>query len=1028
MKLINTLVLYFKDQKSDKVYEVDLCEVDDDLFVVNFRYGRRGNKLREGTKTVFPVTSEEAQKIFDKLVSEKKKKGYSETEVETIAETGSSQNRSIRDETILKYLEEAKKGIYSRDWKVSKIILRAGVLNLREAADIIAYFLNSKNDFEAYAAVKALAQFENYTYSKEIYNLFKEKGFQDKTGRIAISYLLKNKDLKDANIPKIFQEVQNLIPTVLTQYLNDVEKLKSKIFELHLSGKKLAPTSLYYLYLYSFYNEHLRVPIYEVLKSIPLKVNTFKSVRYIYRTAEVVEDYSFLALLSKQISIKAPGYQGEYQYINGEYILASQAMKKANPGIAFSKKTKRYFNNQTYKSILDLSTKNEKYYINFASEILCSLDDDIDQEKEINEGTYVYDYDSDNYSFINRFFPPYASFSSLMFILYGNSERFSRTQTKWYYEQPLDSNKELYQEATLSEAWSKYPESIIKILIRSKSKIGLDFALSIVNANPELLEHFSSENLLDLLHQKDNRVINLALTCLKERYSNKTPEKKIILALLTTNHIEASTIGLDWLTTYQDDLLDDKSFFISLINTKNNEVIYFLKEIFNDSIKYKHTLEIDDLERVLNSKKQTSEEFLIIFADLITQSKFGELFKSIDPKKLQELIQQPLFSNKLIGAALSKVNKTSTIEIIGDFILEYLNSENSHLRKIGIDLLETFPESYLIAHQKNILDYCFSSFAEVRTAIQPTIKKLIEKDELFGRGLLSKLLQNILNEEEYEGIHETSYQNLIINYKEELSSLAVEDILQLVLSKYEFAQKLGTSLFKEKITLKELSIVQLISLLDSDVKEIRDLIKIYFESDTKRANYETEEFLKVFNTQWIDTKSWAFDFIEKHITANNWSLDLMLFLCDHVDEEVQSFGRKILVKHFNSEEGVDVLLKLQEHPSKTMHFFVTNYLDTYAKNNPTIILELKHFFKTVLFSLNTNRVAKSRVYNFLEAEAIKDTQVAEMTIDLMDSIIGSKSITYTSKCIDILLIIGEKYPHLEIPITINQISQHEVQS
>ena len=50
MRLIKQRKLYFKDGKSDKIYEVDLCEAGEGEFVVNFRYGRRGATLREGTK------------------------------------------------------------------------------------------------------------------------------------------------------------------------------------------------------------------------------------------------------------------------------------------------------------------------------------------------------------------------------------------------------------------------------------------------------------------------------------------------------------------------------------------------------------------------------------------------------------------------------------------------------------------------------------------------------------------------------------------------------------------------------------------------------------------------------------------------------------------------------------------------------------------------------------------------------------------------------------------------------------------
>jgi predicted DNA-binding WGR domain protein len=47
-------------------------------YVVNFAYGRRGAALKAGTKTPRPVTRGEAEKLYEKLVSEKRAKGYAE--------------------------------------------------------------------------------------------------------------------------------------------------------------------------------------------------------------------------------------------------------------------------------------------------------------------------------------------------------------------------------------------------------------------------------------------------------------------------------------------------------------------------------------------------------------------------------------------------------------------------------------------------------------------------------------------------------------------------------------------------------------------------------------------------------------------------------------------------------------------------------------------------------------------------------------------------------------------------------------
>ena len=69
------ITLYYKQEKSDKVYKVSL-EESADKYLVNFAYGRRGATLKTGTKTQSAVEYEKAKKIYDKLVLSKSAKGY----------------------------------------------------------------------------------------------------------------------------------------------------------------------------------------------------------------------------------------------------------------------------------------------------------------------------------------------------------------------------------------------------------------------------------------------------------------------------------------------------------------------------------------------------------------------------------------------------------------------------------------------------------------------------------------------------------------------------------------------------------------------------------------------------------------------------------------------------------------------------------------------------------------------------------------------------------------------------------------
>lgn len=71
--------LQYREGSSDKVYQIQL-EARGDGYVVTFAYGRRGATLQTGTKTTSPVPYEEALTIFQRLVKEKKSKGYTENE------------------------------------------------------------------------------------------------------------------------------------------------------------------------------------------------------------------------------------------------------------------------------------------------------------------------------------------------------------------------------------------------------------------------------------------------------------------------------------------------------------------------------------------------------------------------------------------------------------------------------------------------------------------------------------------------------------------------------------------------------------------------------------------------------------------------------------------------------------------------------------------------------------------------------------------------------------------------------------
>ena len=80
MPVIKTIELFFQEGASDKVYNAAIVE-DAGKFTVTVEWGRRGSRLNTGSKAV-KVSRVDADKMFDRLVREKRGKGYEERTAE----------------------------------------------------------------------------------------------------------------------------------------------------------------------------------------------------------------------------------------------------------------------------------------------------------------------------------------------------------------------------------------------------------------------------------------------------------------------------------------------------------------------------------------------------------------------------------------------------------------------------------------------------------------------------------------------------------------------------------------------------------------------------------------------------------------------------------------------------------------------------------------------------------------------------------------------------------------------------------
>jgi predicted DNA-binding WGR domain protein len=306
MRFIKQTKLFFREGNSDKTYEIDLCEVGPGQYIVNFRYGKRGSALKEGSKTVTPVDLPAATAIYDALEKEKRSKGYAaEQDAGPVAEFVAPDISQVTDPVqvaILKRLEYALKrnSKYKTEWKTSRVIWKAGELRLKEAAPFITKLMERENAMQRYASLWALGRCgseadtgtlktyaENSTYPY----------YQRQIATHALILLLREEQRKEyigqfekGLDPAFQQAIQTGSKPQLLQLLHDRVKLLVQPSYPVLEE----------LYIVSINNPLVRDVLLQFIAGLPFKRNYFQHVRHLFKQAELRDDHELLALLTER--------------------------------------------------------------------------------------------------------------------------------------------------------------------------------------------------------------------------------------------------------------------------------------------------------------------------------------------------------------------------------------------------------------------------------------------------------------------------------------------------------------------------------------------------------------------------------------------------------------------------------------------------------------------------------------------------------------------------------------------------------
>ncbi|CAN1210773.1 HEAT repeat domain-containing protein [Tumidithrix helvetica PCC 7403] len=1080
MELIKRTTLLYQAGSSAKVYEIDLCRVGENRYVVNSRYGRQGSVLKENSETVTAISLEKAQTLLDRLVNAKISKGYRDATGESgVAPTPIASppppaieipmNSDARTQAILNRLVAilnagVPSGVVSgrRMGRISKrdriqqpldrIIWRVGELKIAAAVPLLLRFLNtSVNPIRNYAIAWSLGWCGDPTVIPTLEGLYQNSAAPDSVRRIAFEAVFKLADPAKqaemrsqliAQLPIGLQEpVRNGTSEQFTEafqaFLNSDDRFRFVAIEL----------------LYQIDRENIRPVILEVLRTIPLQFNYFQRVRHIFKIAEYRQDAEAFAILAKRFDIEKPAdsttkVRAYHNPMTGEpMVMAIEngvkqkfsfgEQPETSNNQVYTQKTRSYLQRRVWRSLRKLGELNDPNYIRFAVSILLQHAD-ADAEEVRRSIYYKYDRNWSRFESARIEWDIYAKYLTFNHILYEHSPRYvlKPNARAWRCVPPYKPGNPEPQvrEEAFPRLWEQHPTALLQLLLESKCHPVHQFAVKAIRSCQQFLAGLELENLIQILDRPYEVTAQLGFELARLRYQSSRPDGRLILAVANCNFAPARTEAYRWINEQRDRFLtEDSQLIAGLVLSKQSETRTFARQLLGSVIG--SVLMNDATVRTLIGhiialllKLNPNQTVQAKFASETLLLSFSFPLRSLGLEIILDLLRHPLPEIQTLGAQILANHETNVMDLPEGLIDALLESPYDNVRVLGVRLFGQLPDRILREHTELILAFVTHAIAEMREAIRPIVHRLASGDSLgdafrreFSLTLAGQLLQVLLAPEEHEGVHKFLCQLLQTALPDWMLAATPETATQLLQATSGAAQEVAGCILLANVSTwaNSFTTAAIAQFGNHEVQAVRSASYAMCERILQRLHRQPEELLAalpLLESRWDDSRLFGFRLFGELLQPEDFTPAVIISICDNVRADVRKFGRDLVSRCFKETDGQEYLVKFSEHPSTDMQLFATNYLENYAVNNPSRLQELIPYFTRVLAQVNRGRVTKQRVFAFLDREATKSEAAASIVAQILTRQSAAIAIGDKAKALESLLKIHLIYPQIPLPI------------
>jgi cellulose synthase operon protein C len=1027
MKIVRSARLWFKEGASDKVYEVDLTSTEaadaSACFLVNFRFGRRGQTLKEGTKTPAPVSREAADKIFDSVVVSKLNEGYRRTdggEAPAGAAAPSMPSHEGRERELIARLEACLRDPWppkDRD----RLFWRVGETRLPAAGPLLAGIAERLGHAAAsYSLVWALARCAGAAGADALAAI--GAASQEPLVRSLASFALASPLLGERQQPP---QQKEKLPESLAQAIADggVDAFCGAFSQFAQEEPLRVGPVLVELYALALISPSLHAQLAGFVRRTPVRPPYVPGLRRLFKYAEMLDDGPMFAAAALRFESEAPMYRWSWGRAENERWAMVQSGGRvrherlshlegaADATTAYSQATLTYFKRRIWRALRKRGELGSDSFLSMATAYLLALNGQRLPEPQVSE---YYRWENGHSVRYAQYYTSLARIWAAGHLLYAHSPdvRFQDGKQTWSTRE----NKNAIEPApAFPELWDANPEYALHLAALSRVEPVAMLGVSILKDKSAILRLLAGEHLAALLASPFTAVQELAFNEALARIADGQVSESLIAALLSADlpaarelaikRIElappwpwhSAVLGFELMTSLYADVREAAYRWCGERRLSREQSAYFASEAASWLAAQPATLDEDAFGRVRHLR-------------ICMRLMWPSLNMPLTQDAVTPLLHHPAAEVAATGVDMLVLSGVNPAELPDNIWAELLGSPAPEVQAAALGLLNQLDDEALSTRIFLVLSFATASAAEVREAARPLIARLTSRFPKMADDLCQRLIATLFQTAPDEDYVNNTVALLYEAMTPQIEALDAGTVWRLLQAKAKGAQILGASILEQRAA-ADFSVRQIARLGNHPQASVRQWAMDAYSAAPERMLAEAQDAILLIESDWEGVDKFAQEYFERW-PEEAWTPEVMGVAADSNKPRVQAFARSVLRRLLKPGDASLQLTRLLEHPATSMHLLITEVLTSEAAQNSEVFRKLLPLARIVFMQVNKGRAAKDRLGAFLHAEALKDRERAERIAPLFASLSLSAIERDRTRAVLALSDIGRAFPDL----------------